>query len=616
MTRQPRQSITILALPSLILGLLLAGCASTPGTTTTREPARQEAPKRDANSVFELIRNAEFAEPGEANRLRLRAAEIALSNNNYEQAGNIVPTIQLPINTQLQKRYALVKARIALDAGDGVEALTWLRKPEVTRDQASRTEQIMLGELRAESFRVARSYLASARERIFLDPLLSGDQQRSNQEAIFSALLALPQNNLNEQASKAITSELRGWLSLAAMTKQYQSNPMRQLEAWEQWQRVWSNHPAAVNPPIKLQTLSAVVANQATTIALFLPLNGELAPFGRAIRDAVFATRFQVGREVDIQVYDTSAGEIENLLSQAEAAGAELGIGPLDRNTVTRLAGIELPMPILALNRTLDGSANPNLYQFGLAPEDEMVQVADQVFREGKKNALIIYPDSAWGERNVAAFQDRWRTLGGNVINISAYGDQKDYSTMVKTLLDVDLSEGRANNLRRIIGQGFEFTPRRRQDIDFVFLLANKDQARGINPTLAFYYAEDIPVYSTSHVYEYNPSKIESIDLNGIRFCDIPWKLGEPDVSQRQLQDLWPNAKSTLAPFYALGVDSFRLYPRLEQMKRLSSERIYGETGILRLDTNNVINRTLAWAMFSSGEVVPAPQVVSVIPGQ
>jgi outer membrane PBP1 activator LpoA protein len=267
-------------------------------------------------------------------------------------------------------------------------------------------------------------------------------------------------------------------------------------------------------------------------------------------------------------------------------------------------------MPILALNRTLDGSSNPNLYQFALAPEDEMIQVADQVFREGKKNALIIFPDSDWGERNVTAFRNRWLSLGGNIVNNAAYANQKDYSTMVKSLLDVDLSEGRASNLRRIIGQSFEFTPRRRQDIDFVFLLGNQTQARGINPTLAFYYAEDIPVYSTSHVYEYSESRIESIDLNGIRFCDIPWKLNTPDASQQQLQNLWPGTRGGLAAFYALGVDAFRLYPRLEQMKQLTNERIYGSTGILSLNPNNILVRRLLWAQFANGEVITSPQVV------
>lgn len=596
-----------------LITVILTGCA-TDSTNTPRETTRQQPNQAiNTDSVFELIRAAELAEVGEANQLRLRAAELALVAGDINQVKNILSTLALPVAAALEQRYALTQAKVAMADGNGLEALDWLRKPSLARANLNQTEQIELSRMRAEAYYLARSYLASARERMFLNPLLSGSEKITNQEAIFSSLLELPAENLNEQASKAITSELRGWLSLAAMTRQYQNDPMRQLEALTQWRRVWTNHPANRDLPAQLQTLSAVVENQANSIALFLPLHGDLAPFGRAIRDAIIAARFQLGRDVDVTVYDTANTDMNTLLIDATAAGAELGIGPLDREKVTLLAqNRNLPFPVLALNRTLDGSGNPNLYQFGLAPEDEMIQVAEQVFREGKRNALIIYPDNSWGDRNVAAFRNRWLELGGNIVNSSAFSDQKDYSTMVKTLLDVDLSEERATNLRRILGQSFEFTPRRRQDIDFVFLLANQDEARGINPTLAFYYAEDIPVYSTSHVYAYSDSRIESIDLNGIRFCDIPWKLGTADPAQAELQALWPGAKSALAPFYALGVDAFRLYPRLEQMKRLSNERIYGETGILRLDNNNVLNRTLAWAQFSDGSVVPAPQVVDI----
>jgi outer membrane PBP1 activator LpoA protein len=591
--------------------LLTAACETTPTSPQNQTPDRQVPTGQAADSILELIAAAESSAPARANELRIEAAELALRNADPSQAENILATIPVPMTGELERKYALVRAQLAIQLEDGPEALSWLRNPAVTNRPLSQAEQIALGRLRAEAYLVGRSYLASARERIFFDPLLAGIDQAENQEAIFSALLSLPQSSLNTQAQKAITSELRGWLSLAAMTKQYQSRPIRQLEALSQWRRVWSSHPAAIRLPSQLRTLSAVVQNQPKAIALMLPLHGDLAPFGRAIRDAIIASRYQLESEVDIQVYDTSRDSIEELVVRAKASGAELIIGPLDRENVTRLAqNPTLPMPILALNRTLDGSSNPNLYQFALAPEDEMIQVADQVFREGKKNALIIFPDSDWGERNVTAFRNRWLSLGGNIVNNAAYANQKDYSTMVKSLLDVDLSEGRASNLRRIIGQSFEFTPRRRQDIDFVFLLGNQTQARGINPTLAFYYAEDIPVYSTSHVYEYSESRIESIDLNGIRFCDIPWKLNTPDASQQQLQNLWPGTRGGLAAFYALGVDAFRLYPRLEQMKQLTNERIYGSTGILSLNPNNILVRRLLWAQFANGEVITSPQVV------
>ncbi|MBT4160001.1 MAG: penicillin-binding protein activator, partial [Gammaproteobacteria bacterium] len=284
-------------------------------------------------------------------------------------------------------------------------------------------------------------------------------------------------------------------------------------------------------------------------------------------------------------------------------------IGPLDRDRVTRLARHPLPMPIIALNRTLAGEINPNLYQFGLAPEDESIQVADQIIREGRFNGLVIAPDSEWGERNFKAFSEQFISEGGVIVDNSFFAEQRDYSDLVKSLLNVDTSEQRAANLRRITGERFEFAARRRQDIDFVFLLANAVQARGINPTLAFFYAEDIPVYATSHVHVTKGSRIDAIDMNGIRFCDIPWKLTNDDDIQKLIAETWPDTPLQLAPFFALGVDVHRLYPRLQQLKEYEHERIFGSTGILSLNENNVVNRTLMWAQFRDGEVSSVPMI-------
>ena len=213
-----------------LVTVILTGCA-TDSTNTPRETTRQQPRQAiDTKSVFDLIRAAELAEAGEANRLRLRAAELALAAGDINQVKNILSTLALPVAAPLEQQYALTQAKVAMAEGKGLEALDWLRKPALARANLNQAQQVELSQMRAQAYYLARSYLASARERMFLNPLLTGEEKLTNQEAIFSSLLELPAENLNEQASKAITSELRGWLSLAAMTKQYQSNPMRQLE--------------------------------------------------------------------------------------------------------------------------------------------------------------------------------------------------------------------------------------------------------------------------------------------------------------------------------------------------------------------------------------------------
>ncbi|MBT4494257.1 MAG: hypothetical protein HOC70_13535 [Gammaproteobacteria bacterium] len=593
----------------IVLILFVTACTA---PTVDEKPGVQSQPVLETShrGIDRLLLEAGRTIPPRSTELQLQAAALALEAGDHELAQRIVTVVESPyLSDQSVREYSLIGAELALENSDPTLAIKLLEDRRFQRLRLDTGIQIRTGKLRARAYRMGRSYLAGARELIYVDRLIPSAQKQQNHEDIFSTLMLLAEETLQRQAQLSITSEIRGWLSLAAMTKRYQHDPLRQLNALRDWQKVWTSHPAATVVPSSLQMLSRIVEERPENIALILPLQGELGKLGRAIRDGYIAAHFQLTPDATLTIHDSSQADILELVSQAEAAGAELIIGPLDRDRVTRLARHPLPMPIIALNRTLAGEINPNLYQFGLAPEDESIQVADQIIREGRFNGLVIAPDSEWGERNFKAFSEQFISEGGVIVDNSFFAEQRDYSDLVKSLLNVDTSEQRAANLRRITGERFEFAARRRQDIDFVFLLANAVQARGINPTLAFFYAEDIPVYATSHVHVTKGSRIDAIDMNGIRFCDIPWKLTNDDDIQKLIAETWPDTPLQLAPFFALGVDVHRLYPRLQQLKEYEHERIFGSTGILSLNENNVVNRTLMWAQFRDGEVSSVPMI-------
>ena len=587
---------------------ILSGC-STPQVTTS-ETAQAPRIGTDNRDIDRLLLEAARTTPPKSTELSLLAARRAIEQDNAELATRILDNLESPyVTANTTREFSFLRAEIALADKDSKLAIRLLDDPRLQQLQLNSDTQVIAGDLRARAYEMGRSYLASARERIYINRLLSSDQREKNHEKIFSTLLMLPEETLRTQAEKSITSEIRGWLSLAAMTRRYQYDPLRQLNALKDWRRAWPNHPASIIVPNSLQMLSRIVDEQPESVALVLPLRGELSSIGKAIRDGFIAAHYQLTPDAKLRIYDSTQGEILEIIARAEREGAELIIGPLDRQKVTELAGQTLPMPIIALNRTEHGEINPNLYQFGLAPEDESIQVAEQIIREGRFNGLVIAPESDWGDRNFAAFSEKFTAGGGIIIDSARFQEQRDYSDMVKNVLNIDSSEKRASDLRRITGERFEFNARRRQDIDFVFLLATPGQARGINPTLAFFYADDIPVYATSHVYVTSGSKIDTLDMNGIRFCDIPWKLSSTDDTQQLISDTWPDAKSPLAPFYALGVDVLRLYPRLQQLKEFPDEKIFGSTGVLTLNKDNVVNRTLMWAQFKNGEVSAIPMI-------
>jgi len=593
---------------------MLWGCATGPD-----QPAPQKRDREQPTTVDDLVVAANNASSPASDRFLLRAARLAASDDP-DSASRILARID---RTQLDDAslldFILLQGNLSIQAGNADAALAWLRSQALATIPLTDTQQVAVSRARARAYALERSYFNAAKELAFINDKLPTTDRPKNQEAIYAALMQTSPSQLLAAEKTTINTALRGWISLAMLSRRYRDSPVRQLAQLQRWRTLWGSHPAAIALPRALNLLDEVVRNTPRRVALILPLQGDLGPLGRAIRDGFLAAHFQrhqlapgsVTAGPTVRVYDTTEGSIVDHYQQALADGAEFVVGPLDRERVTTLGSVALNRPVLALNRANRLLSNENLYQFGLAPEDELLQVVEQVAREGKQRALVIVPDDAWGERNLATFTTQWEARGGEIAATARFTDARDYSDVVKRLLTIDQSEVRSNRLRQIIATRFEFRPRRRQDADFIFLLANPEQASGLNPALAFFYADDLPVYSTSHVHVRNDPRIQAMDLNNIRFSEIPWNLPAANALRDAVTAMWPDADGQLAPFYAMGADAYQLYPRLSQLKAAPSQRIFGTTGVLSLNARNIIQRRLMWAQFRGGKVIAAPLVMT-----
>ena len=145
--------------------------------------------------------------------------------------------------------------------------------------------------------------------------------------------------------------------------------------------------------------------------------------------------------------------------------------------------------------------------------------------------------------------------------------------------------------------------PRRRKDIDFIFLISNPAQARQIKPTLAFYYAENIPVYALPSIYNGYDNPEANLDLNGIVFVDAPWMIYNQPRNKKVLDQWLPEDQGILQRLRALGADAFSLYPQLELLDSNNLQAIKGATGELKIDNYGQIHRTLTPAVFRKGLV-------------
>ncbi len=571
--------------------VLLAGCASQGSRPTGVDGSLTEltVPQSVAERL-DLTRQL-------LNEDRTEEAEIALSGLQFDQ-----------LTIAEQTDYAELRAELALQRGDGQEALNWLvGNTAYLFDGLPMQRQIDLRLKRAEAYALVGEYLAAARERIFLAPQLDAELAQSNRDNIWSALQRAPEDQMRALIEAESSPDLTGWLELALISRESADDVRQQLLAINSWINSHRNHPAARDLPGDLVLLRELANRQPQNIAVLVPLSGPLEKAGRAIRSGLLAAWYDAranGRDAPaITFFDTALNDdVYNVYKQAVFEGADLVIGPLDKNRVQRLQSqAALTVPVLALNYGDERLPAPeNFYQFGLAPEDEAMQVADQAWQEGHRRAMVLAPNTDWGRKVSDAFVQRWERQGGSITSKSLFTQPDQYLYTVKRALNIDDSETRERNLRRFTERELVFEPRRREDVDFIFMVAFPPQARQLKPILNYQYATAIPVMGTSHLYGGTLNRERDEDLDGVQFVEMPWKLHHSAL-ESSIDQAFNEEFSGYETLVALGVDAYHLHPRLVQLQRFPTARLYGETGTLRLDDGRRIHRELTWATMTNG---------------
>ncbi|MGB0733867.1 MAG: penicillin-binding protein activator, partial [Pontibacterium sp.] len=400
----------------------------------------------------------------------------------------------------------------------------------------------------------------------------------------------------------------QGWVELALIYRQsFRGDVLSNSLA--DWNTIWQSHPARTTPP-EMGSPEDVGTITAGKIGVLLPASGKLAAAGQAIREGLTSAYYQQltqGNSVPLLVFIDS--ETINTVDDVKSAIAEheleFIIGPLEKRLVSTLnQATDLPIPVLALNYDQDANIN-QIFQFGLAPEDEARQAAELAWQEGHRAALALTPQTGWGNRVSNAFKDTFELLGGTVTGAVSYGDQRSLSEDISFLLETDKSEERAKSVGQLTNLRMEFEERRRDDASIIFLSATPQNARQILPILAFHFAGDLPVLSSSHIFSGTENAQADRDLNGVRFVTTPWTIQTNSATKQALSAI-RNTNSRYASLYALGADAFSLFPHLNQLNIDPSHSIQGETGKLSIDGDKRIRRTLEWAQFNQG----TPQIL------
>lgn len=528
---------------------------------------------RAAEATRVLMRlNAMTLTGPQGNERALLNAETLMAAQHPQDAWQKITAMPEPTAIQGAQRFYLLKMRIALAAGRPVDAV--------------------LAEM--------------ASERLITAP----PERNGMRSQLLAALREARDHGLKLDAQASQDPTVRGWLELGAIATAARGASLTADSEAARWRSRYPNHPAnevvsqAFPTQLPLTGLGA-------RVALLLPLTGPAAGQASTVRDGFMSAYYQMpaANRPDLRVYDTGALPGPEAIAQARAAGSSFVVGPLTREDVAAVAATGAQaVPVLALNfLPPDRTAPSGLYQFALSPEDEARLVAHRLLADGHHRGIMLIPRGDWGTRVGEAFTRELTADGGSLISQAVYDPAgHDYGDELQSILHIDDSRARYQHLQNVLGGKLNFEPRRRADIEFVFVAAaTATTARLLEPQLKFQYAGDVPSYSLSNAYE--PDSVASNqDIDGLMYPDMPWMVtgdGSIDDIRNSISQAWENRAAWRSRLFAFGYDACQLMLAMSSKGRNPADaQVAGLTGMLHFDAERRVQRDLIWVQVRSGE--------------
>ncbi len=514
-----------------------------------------------------------------------------------------------------QQKKEIVLAGTYLDQGKIYQGLGYLPELDTILDPEYK---VLALSIRSSGVLAIGNPLESARLRIEVTQYLSTEfEQRQNEDLIWDALNRMSETSIINALSQQQPVDLRGWLELNLIARRSNMIPAK-IEPWlEKWIMLYPGHEANTFFVEKLRADSRMIFIKPTRIALMLPFSDKLRNVSEAIQNGFLHAYYSDQEEKPtLEIINVSSDPQDFYLqyNQAIQNGADFIVGPLDKKLVNELLLNEsLKVPTLTLNYADEDSYGvTNLFQFGLRPEDEAEQIADYALVNAHYHAITLTPDTTLGERLESAFSKRFEALGGQVVDSARYpANNNDYSSTIKNLLNISDSDSRHAILDRVLRQESEFIPRRRQDVDMIFIAGNPRQARLIKPQLKFHHAKDLQVYATSSISSSTSNPDADRDLDEIQFVDTPWALtSENNPDATSINKLWPAQAQRYAKFIALGIDAYKVIPALRRLMLGQIPALPLNTGNITLDKKGRIHRELILATYNKGRAEVIKQSV------
>ncbi len=598
MINHKRLSVPRILTP-VALAITLAACSSGP-----RQPDGVDVTLEPTQSVQNYMIQADSTEGSLQNDWLIMATKAAIQANQFDQAEMLIKRLARQQLTEVQQaEWQLARATIQQKQGNYSQLLQLLNFKPWWKLPNEQWKDYYL--MRADAYQGLNQAFEANRQLVAFGQYASSAEQREISSRIWMNFGSYSEYELTSLETEPNEDVLDGWLQLAIYAKTLSGNLSQLKNTLERWLNENPSHPAAIYTPEEIQNILSLDIVKPNNTALLLPLTGKFSPQAQLIRDGfVFAMMNDRNRDpsATLTVIDTNAYNADQIKQRLINENIDFVVGPLEKENVellhTTMDGSENgpTIPALALNIPEDVQPDSNICYLALSPEQEAAQAAKHLFSEGYNFPLILAPKGSFGERVTEAFNKEWRKYSSNKVAASYFGDKRQLQKDINEVFGLQESKQRIAQMQSLMRIKLETQPRSRRDVDAVYIVARSTELTLIKPFIEVAINPDAKAPQIFSSSRSNSGGATYEDLTGIIYSDIPLLI-DPDPSvTAEMNELWSEQSNMEKRLKALGMDAYKLIGELPQMKVVPSYSVGGQTGILSIDNNCVVQRELSWA--------------------
>ncbi len=406
---------------------------------------------------------------------------------------------------------------------------------------------------------------------------------------------------------------IKGWQQLLNYSHRFGANRKQFNRYLHLWVQRYPTHPATLIVE-QLQTPSLSV-NKIEHIAVLLPLSGNQQSAGLAAQQGVLSA-YKNDTANKIHFIDTNKLDWTALTTQFTELNIDHVIGPLLKSNVETYLNlseqhIALQIPSLLLNLPITKKLASYQIALSMRPEDEAIQAAATLSQQHYRNPIILSHQDKVSKRLAIAFSQQWKMLTNMEVDIVYFSEGKQMQASLKEALDVNTSQTRIKQLQSRLKNNLKSESRNRRDIDMIYLIGSASQTRLSKPYIDVNtspFAAIIPVFATSRSHsDFDYYNGNTNDLQGLTFTQMPWLLASKQQNKilaKLSHKLWPKRTDSLSRIFAMGYDSYNLLNKVAVMQQAPYIRHFGQTGVLKLNNNNILTRSLIWGRYQDNKVI------------